>query len=239
MVTASLDKPSSADTTVTISTDPSAAEWFALSDNTELTIPVGNSTSTGVVSITAMDMNGPSPGDYRLLTVEGTARNSEVVNGPDPVILTIFGRDAGVIGYAENGTGPVTTFTSTDPENGEPGEGIDWDVTGVDADDFLIDARGMLVFRRSPDFEDPTDRARSADDTGEAAATGGDNMYQIVLRATEQMTGGSDLRALSAETRVTVMVIDRNEPGRLMMNRLQPEGRHPDNGHSGRTSTGT
>ena len=58
----------------------------------------------------------------------------------------------------------MTTFTSTDPENGQPGEGIDWDVTGVDADDFLIDARGMLIFRRPPDYEDPTDRTRSTVD---------------------------------------------------------------------------
>ena len=40
------------------------------------------------------------------------------------------------IPYAENGEGPVRTFTSTDPEGG----GIDWDVTGTDADDFSIDS---------------------------------------------------------------------------------------------------
>ena len=48
-------------------------------------------------------------------------------------------------------------------------------------------------------------------------------MYQITVRATEQMTSGPDHRALSAEAHVTVMVTDVNEPGRLMMNRLQPE----------------
>ena len=170
--------------------------------------------------------------DYRVLTVEGTARNRVGANGPDPVRLTIMAKDAGVIGYAENGTGPVMTFTSTDPENGQPGEGIDWALTGVDADDFLIDSRGMLMFRRPPDYEDPTDRERSAvdpngdgntDDNGEAATIGDDNLYQITVRATEQMTSGADHRALSAETHVTVMVIDVNEPGKLKMNRLQPE----------------
>ena len=221
IVTASLDRLSAADTMVTISTDPSAATWFALSENKELTIPTGDSTSTGMVTITAM--NGDDFGDYQVLTVEGTARNNGGANGPDPVTLTVFAKDAGVIPYAENGTGPVMTFTSTDPENGQPGEGIDWDVTGVDAGDFLIDARGMLMFRRPPDYEDPTDRTRSADDTDEAVATGSDNMYQVTVRATEQMAGDPDHRALSAETRVTVMVIDVNEPGRLMMNRLQPE----------------
>ena len=221
MVTASLDRPSAADTMVTISTDPAAATWFALSENKELTIPTGDSTSIGMVTITAM--NGDDFGDYQVLAVEGTARNNGGANGPDPVTLTVFAKDVDVIPYQENGTGPVMTFTSTDPENGQPGEGIDWDLTGFDADDFLIDARGMLIFRRPPDFEDPTDRARSADDTGEVATIGNDNMYQITVRATEQMTRGADHRALSAEAHVTVMVTDVNEPGRLIMNRLQPE----------------
>ena len=48
-------------------------------------------------------------------------------------------------------------------------------------------------------------------------------MYQITVRATEQMTRGADHRALSAEAHVTVMVTDVNEPGRLIMDRLQPE----------------
>ena len=147
-VTASLDRPSAADTMVTISTDPSAATWFALSTNKDLTILAGDSTSTGMVTVTAM--NGDDFGDYQVLTVEGTARNNGGANGPDPVTLTVFAKDVDVIPYQENGTGPVMTFTSTDPENGQPGEGIDWDLTGFDADDFLIDARGMLIFRRPP-----------------------------------------------------------------------------------------
>ena len=59
-----------------------------------------------------------------------------------------------VIEYKENGDGAVRTFTSTDPE----GAGIDWDVTGIDADDFTIDSRGVLTFKSPPDFESPTDR---------------------------------------------------------------------------------
>ena len=73
IVTASLDRPSGAETMVTISTDPAAAEWFALSENKELTIPTGDSTSIGMVTITAM--NGDDFGDYQVLAVEGTAQN--------------------------------------------------------------------------------------------------------------------------------------------------------------------
>ena len=69
-----------------------------------------------------------------------------------------------VIMYAENGTDPVRTFTSTDPE----GAGIDWDVTGLDAEFFSIDSRGMLMFNSPPNFEGARDKTRSlnpADDS--------------------------------------------------------------------------
>ena len=149
--------------------------------------------------------------------------------------------------YAENGTGSVITFTSTDPEKG----GIDWDVTGLDADDFTIDDRGVLMFKKSPNFEGPTDRERKlntdtdfADYRNSAGAVvnqdsddtipanipskdrefaGKDRNYQIVVRATEQKPGGDDPRALSTETRVTVQVTDVNEGGTVNLNLLQPE----------------
>ena len=59
------------------------------------------------------------------------------------------------IHYDENGEGPVRTFTSTDPE----GAGIDWDVTGIDADDFTIDSRGVLTFQQSAELREPIGQA--------------------------------------------------------------------------------
>ena len=59
------------------------------------------------------------------------------------------------IHYAENGTGPVRDFDSTDPE----GSRIEWNVRGVDAADFEIDSStGVLLFVNSPDYENATDR---------------------------------------------------------------------------------
>ena len=157
--------------------------------------------------------------------------------------------------YDENGTDAVITFTSTDPE----GSGIDWDVTGLDADLFMIDERGVLMFKKSPNYEGAKDKARSLNadsdffdyydsadssadattglvDRGDATAAiparvpardrefeGGDNKYQITVRATEQRTEGADLRALSTETDVTVTVMDMPEDGSAMLNLLQPE----------------
>ena len=126
-----------------------------------------------------------------------------------------------MVTYAENGEGPVRTFTSTDPE----GAGIDWDVTGPDADDFVIDERGVLMFKKSPNFEKPTDRGIAADtDPASPVATSSkNNLYVITIRATEQTTGGADVRALSTETAVVVEVTDVNEDGTAAMNLLQPE----------------
>ena len=75
--------------------------------------------------------------------------------------------DAAVDDYAENGTGPVATYTAPDPEGGSVG----WSLEGVDAGDFTIDG-GVLRFKSGPDFEDPTD-----DD--------GDNEYRVTVRATD------------------------------------------------------
>ena len=64
--------------------------------------------------------------------------------------------------YAENGTGPVATFTSSDPEGATPGY---WMLTGAVVDDavegpdiadrelFEIDQNGVLSFKTSPSYE--------------------------------------------------------------------------------------
>ena len=168
------------------------------------------------------------------------------------VLPSTFAKADETVMYAENGTDAVRTFTSTDPE----GAGIDWDVTGLDADFFMIDARGVLMFKSPPNYESAKDKARNlnADTEGaspdfldyrDAAGTivegvdgtaipagipardrefmGGDNDYQVTVRATEQMTPGADVRALSTETDVTVTVTDVDEDGTASMNRLQPE----------------
>ena len=51
--------------------------------------------------------------------------------------------------YAENGTGPVATYTAEDPE----GESVVWSLAGANMDDFSIE-NGVLRFVSSPDYED-------------------------------------------------------------------------------------
>ena len=94
--------------------------------------------------------------------------------------------------YRENGTGAVYTFRATDPQQGP----IAWTLEGADADDFDITAdssgRGVLTFRSSPDFENPTDSNR-------------DNVYEIVVVATDE-------DSLSDMLTFTITITDVNEP---------------------------
>ena len=122
--------------------------------------------------------------------------------------------------YAENGTGPVMTLSSMDPE----GATIAWDVTGVDAASFTI-SNGVLMFMSPPDFEDPMDRdvdLTQADDQ-DAREDADDNNYQITVRATERRASGYMGPAKWSSTDVTVIVTNEDEDGMVELNRLQPE----------------
>ena len=133
------------------------------------------------------------------------------------------------IHYNEKGTKEVQTFESDDPE----GAGILWTVRGVDAADFAISSGGVLTFKKSPDFENPTDRARAEldlngdndqDDPGESAVLGGNNSYQITVSATEVWNGSDEsLPAKRSDLDVTVFVNDVDDHGELTLEWLQPE----------------
>ena len=103
----------------------------------------------------------------------------------------------GPIMYAENGMGPVATYTAEDPE----GTAITWSLTGTDDGDFDID-EGVLTFKQSPNYEAAVD-----DNT--------DNEYEIMVVATDSDTQ-TDMMA------VTVMVTNVEEAGTLTLSTLQP-----------------
>ncbi len=89
-VTATLSGASSAATTITVSASavsPAVAGDFTLSTNTELTIAAGETTSTGAVTITAVD-NSVDAAD-KSVTVSGDATNSVGVTDPADQTLTI------------------------------------------------------------------------------------------------------------------------------------------------------
>ena len=122
--------------------------------------------------------------------------------------------------YMENDELPVLTLTSSDPE----GMGVHWDITGIDADDFTISQQGVLIFRKPPDFEAPTDREMLDDaDSTIVLEEGGDNEYLLVVHAIEVRRVGETRRALSSSRDVIVSVKNSNEPGTVTLDRLQPE----------------
>ncbi len=112
--------------------------------------------------------------------------------------------------YAENGTGPVVTFSATDPE----GDAIKWKLEGakgVDNADFEIgEDSGVLTFKTPPNYEDAKDR----DEDGPLAGTKGvgDRKYQVSVTA-----NGGSAKAL------TVEVTDVDEPGSVSIDQPQPQ----------------
>ena len=124
-------------------------------------------------------------------------------------------QESPTIGYAENGTGPVATYTAVDPE----GKDITWslleapipgnaDITQADLadfDDFTIE-NGVLMFKSAPDFEDP--KGGQADNS---------NTYNVVVQASDGGTGTTD------RLEVTVTVTNVDEDGTVGISLLQPQ----------------
>ena len=94
-VTATLNRASSAATTITVSAAPgenAVAGDFTLSNNKVLIIAAGETTSTGAVTIAAVD-NAVRAAD-KTVTVSATAQNSDGITAPPDVTLTIAEDDA-------------------------------------------------------------------------------------------------------------------------------------------------
>ena len=106
-VTATLHRPSSADTTVTVSASPSDA--VTLSGSRTLTIPAGRTVSVASVTITGVD-NGDQTDDVSV-TVSATAANTSSLGvvDPEPVALVI----------ADDETTPVVTLSLSPSEIAE------------------------------------------------------------------------------------------------------------------------
>ena len=114
-VTATLSHASSAPTTITVSAAVSAD--FELSANTTLTIDAGDTTSTGTVTIEAVDNDVDNPD--RTVSVSASASNSQGVTAPSSVTLFILDNEPRVgvtlelspSSIAENGGSSTVTAT--------------------------------------------------------------------------------------------------------------------------------
>ena len=104
--------------------------------------------------------------------------------------------------YAENGTGPVATYTAVDPEM----TAVKWTLNGDDAGDFDIDG-GVLTFKKSPDYE---------------AATGGGSEPADVSNTYSVMVVATDATRRMSMKAITVNVTNVDEQGTVKLTTLQP-----------------
>ena len=136
------------------------------------------------VVVTATDPSGAAD------SIQVTINVSDV---HDPVQIN----GVSSVGYAENGTDPVASFTAFD----EAGHVIRWSVSGRDDDLFTIDD-GVLAFRQPPNYEDPQSASES-------------NVYRVTVEA----AGG--------RRSVTVTVTDVDDAGTASIDRPQPQVSRP------------
>ena len=108
----------------------------------------------------------------------------------------VMGPDS--IDYDENGDEEVSSYTAFDPETGN----VEWSWDGADKDRFNLSASGVLTFINPPDFEAPAD-------------TGGDNVYQITVEASDDNNTGS--------LPVTITVANVDEDGTVTLSSDQPQ----------------
>ena len=118
-VTATLNRPSSAAVTLTVSASPGSGTDFTLSSANTLTIAAGQTASAGTVTITAVNNTTDAPD--KSVTVSATAAGGNGVAAPSSVTLTITD-DEGTPTVAlalspstidESGASNVSTVTAT------------------------------------------------------------------------------------------------------------------------------
>ena len=116
-------------------------------------------------------------------TVMVTITVTDVDEAPVSVIKFLLISGMAEVDYAENGTGPVETYTA----QGRGGATITWLVAGADAGDFTIDGGGVLRFKISPDFENPKDADGNNEYSVTVEATDGtnDDMLKVVVTVTD------------------------------------------------------
>ena len=128
--------------------------------------------------------------------------------------------------YEENGEDAVADFSGMDPER----QGINWSVGGADSSLFTAEG-GALMFKDSPDYEDPKDVMHDADADddntpdipGDADDPPMNNVYVVKIRATEVVPEEQEEPAKYTEIQVRVTVTNEDETGEIDIVVRQPQ----------------
>ena len=157
-----------------------AAVTFAISGGSDSAKFSINSSSGVVRWKSSPDFETPasaaSNNIYNLVITATEAGNTHTVTQTVAVTVTDVGdvapafTSASSAAFAENATGAVYTAVATPIVSGAS---VSYSISGgADSARFSINSNGVVSFVSSPDFEAPTD-------------AGGDNVYNLVIRATE------------------------------------------------------
>ena len=146
--------------------------------------PDHETTPSYTIDIIATDKGNPAEGDEPEAKLEVTVT---VTNVDEPPAIT----GGETHDYDENSLHPIQQYSALDPENVT--NISSWTLGGTDSGDFSINSSGQLQFANVPDFERPAD-------------SGGNNVYNVQVRATDDATPPK-----TGTLDVTVTVRDRNE----------------------------
>lgn len=125
----------------------------------------------------------PIENDTAVVTLNTVTANSA------PVITNAAGAATQKISIAENTVTAIQDYNATDVEGETEGSGLVWSIAGgADANSFSIDAQGKVVFKASPDFENPLDQNK-------------DNFYEVNVKV-------CDSYQACAQQLLTVQVTD-------------------------------
>ena len=206
-VTATLSSAVTAEVTITVSVSPeehAVRGDFTLSASATLTIAVGQTTSTGLVTITAND--NAARAATKSVTVSGTADVAKTVANPDPVTLTITDDESSQVtlvlspaSISENGGVSTVTATLSNPEN----KATTITVSAM-GDDFTLSATDTLTIE-----------ANETTSVGLVTITAQDNMLDADAKSVTvsgTVTGGNNATAPRA---VTLTITDDDDPPTL------------------------
>ena len=197
----------------TDATRPTAITTFTI-DMASGQIKVGGSATLNYeassvydVVVTATDANGASA-DVKVKIVATDVDEKPTLMDPDVTTATLLDP----LTAAENGTAidassdddvQAATYISADPEKGV----VTWSVEGADGDAFKISNSGLLAFKKAPDFE-------------AKASAAGTNDYKVTIVASDE-AGNRNTKG------VKVRVTNVNEPGKIKISTVQPQGDVP------------
>ena len=207
IVTAALDRPSSAETTVTVSAthmSPVMTSDYALSDNTMLTIAAGATTSTGEVSITAVDNDVDTPD--KTVTIQGVAMNAQGITDPTGVTLTITDDDNAPMvtlvlssaSISENGGSTTVTATLDRPSGAVTRVRVSADPQPpATSADYVVSPNAIIIIA-----------AGKTESTGEVTITAVDNDVDTPNKTVTIQGVATNAQGITSPANVTLTITD-------------------------------